>query len=163
MSVTDRLIYVLVTGFGTGLAPVASGTFGTLPGIAIAVGLQLSLAGNDLLMALWITSAVLLAIGMTLTGFTARVFKRGDPGPFVLDEIVGYLVATAMWVTVFGAPSWVAHSALFFFFRLFDVLKPYPANRFERIPGAIGIMLDDVMAGIYAGAVVLAIGAVVTL
>ena len=75
-----------------------------------------------------------------------RTFAGKDPGAFVLDEIVGYLLALAIYVAVRGDPTVLAHAACFFFFRAFDVLKTYPANRLEQLPGAPGIMLDDVAA-----------------
>ena len=75
-------------------------------------------------------------------------FATSDPGPAVIDEVMGMLA------TMFLNPSgWVSASAGFFLFRLFDVIKPYPANRLERLPGGFGIMADDLMAAIYANLV----------
>ena len=158
LSFGDRIRWMLVTGCGLGMAPVASGTFGSLGGIALAVPLQLYLDGAALALALGGLALVLLLVGCSMTGFSERTFLAKDPKPFVLDEIVGYLAALAIYVAVFGAPGWLAHAACFFFFRAFDVLKVYPANRLEYLPGAPGIMLDDVMAGIYTGGVLLLLG-----
>lgn len=154
----DRVRWMLVTGCGLGMAPVASGTFGSLGGIALAVLLQLLFVGPALAAALGVLAAVLLAVGCSMTAFSERTFLHKDPKPFVLDEIVGYLAALAIYVAVFGDPTWLAHAACFFFFRAFDVLKVYPANRLEHLPGAPGIMLDDVMAGVYTGGVLLLLG-----
>ena len=153
----ERLKWMLITGCGLGLAPVASGTFGTLGGIALAVPLQLIWSGAQLAIALAALGLLLLAVGCSMSAFSERAFGGGDPKPFVLDEIVGYLLAMAMYVAVRGDPSVWGHAAVFFFFRAFDVLKPWPANALERVPGAPGVMLDDAAAGIYAGGVVLAL------
>ena len=150
MSLRDRVWFVLITGLGTGLAPVASGTFGTLPAVGVGLLMQEWWSAGQLAVALGITALVLFVIGCAATGFVRRTFTTGDPGAFVLDEIVGYLVTLAIFCC-FADPTWIAHGAAFFLFRLFDVLKPWPANRLEYVPGAPGIMLDDVMAGVYAG------------
>jgi phosphatidylglycerophosphatase A len=160
----DRVRFLLVTGGGLGLAPVASGTFGSLGGIALAVLLQVWLSGMELAGALLGLAAVLLWVGCSMTEFSERTFLKKDPKPFVLDEIVGYLVALSIYVAVYGGqPTWLAHAACFFWFRAFDVMKTFPANRLEMLPGAPGIMLDDVMAGVYAGAVMLLLGRFVEL
>lgn len=153
-SVGDRLRYALITGFGTGLAPVAPGTFGTLPGVAIAYALCASLTPNTATLTLWLLATALLAFGCAQTTFTARAFARKDPGAFVLDEIVGYLFTVALFATILGPNTDpLTHLTFFLTFRFFDVLKPPPARQLERLPGAPGIMLDDVAAGLLAGAV----------
>ncbi|MEM9381462.1 MAG: phosphatidylglycerophosphatase A [Planctomycetota bacterium] len=126
---------------GLGLAPVAPGTFGTLGGVLIAW----LLAGKaDFLV--WI---LLVAVGLYVLGrfvapwAEARAGK--DPGFYVIDEVVGYLVTVA-WV---GGPSLLALFVAFVVFRFFDILKPPPVRWFERLPGGDGILLDDVVAGVY--------------
>ncbi|MEZ5964493.1 MAG: phosphatidylglycerophosphatase A [Planctomycetota bacterium] len=153
----DRVRWLLATGCGLGLAPVASGTFGTLGGVALALLAQVWLRGVPLGAALLVAALVLLAVGCSFTDWTARILRADDPKPFVLDEIVGYLVAIAMFALVRGDPSPTAHVACFLVFRVFDVLKVWPANRLEYVPGAPGIMLDDVAAGVYSGLVLLAL------
>jgi phosphatidylglycerophosphatase A len=153
MSLADRARWLLATGCGLGLAPVASGTFGTLGGVALALLLQLWFEGTALGLGLAALALVLLAGGCSLTDWTARVLRHKDPKPFVLDEIVGYLVALAIVTLVRGDPSPTAHVAGFLVFRAFDVLKPWPAYRLEYLPGAPGIMLDDFAAGVYSGLV----------
>lgn len=157
MSFADRVCWLLATGCGLGLAPVASGTFGTLGGVALALLLQLWLRGASLGVALLALALVLLVFGCSLTGWTERILRAEDPKPFVLDEIVGYLVALGIFALVRGDPSPTAHVACFLVFRAFDVAKPWPANRLEHLPGAPGIMLDDVAAGVYSGLVLLAL------
>lgn len=161
MSIGDRLLFILVTGFGTGLAPVASGTFGTLPAVAIAWSMQhvwFSEPGDhgNLAIALIALAVVLFVIGFFTTGFVDRILKTKDPKPFVLDEIVGYFVTLGMFCFL-AQPSIYAHAAAFFFFRLFDVIKPSPARELERWKGAPGIMSDDVIAGIYSGLALMAL------
>jgi phosphatidylglycerophosphatase A len=74
-----------------------------------------------------------------------RVFGTTDPGAGVIDEVAGMLV------TLVGLPfDWWTIGIGFFLFRLFDVIKPFPAGRFERLPGGLGMVADDVMAGVYA-------------
>ena len=154
MSSGDRLRFVLVTGFGLGLAPVAPGTFGTLAGVVPAVLIGLALHGRELAIGLWVLAGVLLAFGCAQTDFSRRTFHKEDPGPFVLDEVVGYLVTVAVYATLCGDVSPTAHAVAFLAFRAFDVVKPPPCRRLEELHGAAGIMLDDVAAGLYAGAVV---------
>ena len=151
MSAADRARFLLITSGGLGLAPFATGTFGTLGGIAVAVVLQLVWTGTSLTVALSVAAAALLVLGCSMTSFVERTFPHKDPGAFVLDEVVGYLVALAIVVAWRGEAGVLTHAVTFFAFRGFDVIKPFPADRLERVPGAPGIMLDDVMAGIYAG------------
>lgn len=145
----NRLKLAIVSCGFLGCAPVAPGTFGTLGGVAIAW----ALSGTELF-GLWaLVAAVLVyAIGQPLGGWSERYAGKKDPGIFVLDEVVGYLVTIA-WVT---GPSLLALVTAFFVFRVFDILKPWPGRRMERIPGGHGILLDDVVAGIYGLAVMAA-------
>jgi len=125
-----------------GLMPVAPGTFGTLGGVAIAW----ALAGTDLYL-LWILIAALAVyvLGRSLGAWAERRAGGHDPGWFVLDEVAGYLI-TAAWIS---GPSPLALLTAFCAFRFFDILKPPPIRRVERIGGGDGIMLDDIVAGIY--------------
>lgn len=131
-----------VVTFGyLGLSPIAPGTVGTLGGVLIAWALAGS--GNFLLWTL-VVAALLYALGRALAPWAeARAGK--DPSFYVIDEVIGYLVTVA-WVE---GPSLLTLALGFFVFRFFDVLKPFPVRRFERIPGGDGILLDDVIAGLY--------------
>ena len=153
MSAADRLRFWIVTGGGTGLAPLAPGTFGTLPGVGLAMLLGALLSDVALAAALGSAAIVLLAFGCAQTKYTERAFPNKDPGQFVLDEIVGYLVAAALFTALVAELSPRGHGLCFLAFRFFDILKPPPAGRLEEIDGAPGIMLDDVAAGVYAGLV----------
>lgn len=149
----DRLHFALATGLGSGLAPVAPGTFGTLPGVALAVFLQATVpAGMALHLSVWGLTLAALLYGCSLSGFVARAFGREDPGAFVLDEVVGFLVAYGVLLAAGGVATPWDFAWCFAAFRLFDITKPPPCRRLEEMHGAPGIMLDDVAAGVWAGA-----------
>ena len=158
MSLGDRVLFLLATSCGLGLAPVAPGTFGTLGGVGLAVVLQQFTSGARLAVALAVAAIILLVIGGTMTSFSDRVFGAKDPKAFVLDEVVGYLIALTAWVAFHGDPSVWAIAAAFAAFRVFDILKPYPIYRLEDVAGAPGVMLDDVAAGLYAALVIVVLG-----
>lgn len=91
--------------------------------------------------------AVALGLGIVVSGRAALALKRADPPMVVWDEVVG------MGLTLFEAPRTVwSMLAAFVLFRLFDITKPPPIRQLERLPGGYGIMLDDVLAGVYASA-----------
>lgn len=154
MTLLDRLRFLLVTSCGLGLSPFAPGTVGTLGGVAVGLLLQLAFAPAHVMTAYWVTAGVLFVLGCMQTDFVNRTFRGEDPGAFVLDEVIGYLVALALWMALAGngvVPDALAHTAAFFVFRVFDVLKVQPCRRLEDLPGALGIIADDVMAGVYSG------------
>lgn len=134
-------VHFLSLGFGSGLSPIAPGTAGTLA----AIPLYLLLAKLDLVAYLVVTLS-LFAIGVYLCELTSRELGGQDHPAIVWDEIVGYLI------TMMGVPpkiEWLV--AGFLLFRLFDILKPWPIRVLDRsIKGGLGIMLDDVLAGIFA-------------
>jgi phosphatidylglycerophosphatase A len=136
----DRLALLWGTGFGTGYSPVVSGTVGTLVGIP----LYLLLHGAGLALYLTVTVILFLA-GVAAANRLERRFKAKDPSQVVADEVVGYLVA-ACAIT----PSLSSVIITFILFRIFDIVKPFPARRSERLPGGWGIMIDDIWAGLYA-------------
>jgi phosphatidylglycerophosphatase A len=153
VSLADRLRFLLVTSCGLGLSPVAPGTVGTLGGVALAVLIQAT-AGDRAIAVWWIAAAVLFALGCGQSAFVKRTFPKEDPGQFVLDEVVGYLVTVGSYALLrhgHEVSAW-DHAAAFVAFRVFDVWKLQPARRLEDLPGAFGIMADDQMAGLYAGA-----------
>ncbi len=131
----------LAFGFGTGLAPVAPGTFGSLPGLLL-FWLTLDFG---LYIQLGIAAAIALA-GIWICGESARRIGVHDHGGIVWDEIVG------MYVTLFAAPVSVTGFALaFVLFRVMDIVKPWPIRDLDhRIHGGQGIMLDDLVAALYA-------------
>jgi phosphatidylglycerophosphatase A len=146
--VIDAAIRWVALGFGAGRSPVAPGTVGTAVGVPLAWG-------ASLIPGVFLAPLLLLSLPLCAwvcdraakTGIDGRGCEK-DPGWIVLDEIVGYLVATA-WVE----PSWAAYGAAFLLFRLFDILKPFPVGWLDRnVDGGWGILLDDVAAGLMARA-----------
>ncbi|HFE48724.1 MAG TPA: phosphatidylglycerophosphatase A [Chromatiaceae bacterium] len=137
-------VHLLAFGFGSGLAPRAPGTFGTLVGIAFFW----PLAGLPPIAYLLVV-AMLFALGIWLCGRTSRDLGVHDHGGIVWDEIVGLLV------TLFGAPFEVSVVLVgFVLFRIFDILKPWPIGWLDRrVSGGFGIMIDDVLAGVFAAAI----------
>lgn len=136
-----RLILLFSSNAGLGYAPFASGTFGTLAGIPIFY-----------LTAAWpwwiflITFAALLCFSFWLSDAAGKIYGVADDGRIVIDELVGYLVAVA-----FLPWSWSAALLGFFWFRLFDILKPQPARWFDaNMKNGVGVVLDDFAAGLYA-------------
>lgn len=151
MGFVDRFRWLLITSGGLGCSPWAPGTVGTLGGVVLGVTLQWACPGHVML-AWSIAAAVLFVWGCLQSDFVARTWPQEDPGQFVLDEVVGYLVTLLVYTLVHKVePTALAHVGAFFSFRVFDVLKPQPARKLEDLPGAWGIMADDQMAGIYAG------------
>ena len=138
----DKLKLAFVSSGFLGLSPVAPGTVGTLGGVAIAWALSHSSA-----FLLWslVTCGVLYLIGRSLGDWAERYAGKKDPGIFVIDEVIGYLVTVA-WIE---GPSLLALVVAFIVFRFFDIFKPPPARRLERLGGGDGILLDDVVAGLY--------------
>jgi phosphatidylglycerophosphatase A len=140
-SVFRNPVHFLAFGLGSGAAPVAPGTFGTLA----AVPLYLLLA--QLPLALYLLAVVLaFGVGIWLCERTSRDLGVHDHGGIVWDEFVGF------WLTMVAAPEgWQWLLAGFLLFRLFDILKPFPINYLDRhIHGGLGIMLDDAVAGSFA-------------
>lgn len=135
-----RAVLFAATGFGVGRAPIAPGTFGTLVGILFYVA------------ASWLTPlyyvVVVLAlfiVGMWLCEIAETELGEHDHPSIVWDEIVGFLI------TMFLAPPgwrWIVLG--FLLFRLFDIWKPFPIQHLERVPGGLGAMADDALAGVYA-------------
>ncbi len=137
-------VYLAAFGFGSGLAPLAPGTFGTLVGVPVFWAISA-----------WSLPAYLLAtlaltlLGVWLCGHTARGLGVHDHPGIVWDEIVGYLVT----MTTLPA-DWTWMLAGFVAFRFFDIVKPWPIQAIDsHLEGGLGIMLDDLLAGFYAAAI----------
>jgi phosphatidylglycerophosphatase A len=140
-------VHFLAFGFGAGLAPWAPGTAGTL--VAVPIGIATHSLGMPVRCAL---VGLIAAIGVWLCGESARRLNAHDHPGIVWDEIAGYLLA------MLAAPSgWPWVVAGFGLFRLFDIVKPWPIRELDHgLGGGVGIMLDDIVAGVYAAAVILA-------
>jgi phosphatidylglycerophosphatase A len=140
-------IHLLAFGFGAGLAPRAPGTFGTLVAVPIVLGVMQFGFAAHLAFAIAATAA-----GIWLCGASARRLGVHDHPGIVWDEITGYTV------TMLAAPSdWYWLAAGFVLFRFFDIVKPWPIREADHsLSGGLGIMLDDIIAGIFAAAILLA-------
>lgn len=136
-------VHCLATGFGSGLLPKIPGTFGTLAAVPFY-----------LLLMQWSVWALIVAVmiggvvGIYLCDQTAKDMGVHDHGSIVWDEFIGF------WLTMIFLPSlaWQPIFAGFIFFRFFDMVKPWPIRWLDRhLHGGFGIMLDDIVAGIFAG------------
>jgi len=145
----DRLKLAIVSFGFLGCSPFAPGTVGTLGGVLVAWLLRDT--PNFWVWAL-VASAILYVVSQPLGAWAERYAGKKDPGIFVVDEVIGYLITIA-WTS---GPSPVALVVAFFVFRFFDILKPPPARQMESLPGGHGILLDDVMAGLWGLAVMIA-------
>ena len=142
--------HLLALGFGSGLAPRAPGTIGTLAAIPVYL-----LCAQLPLLAYLLVIAATFVMGVYLCGRTARALGVHDHPGIVWDEVVGYLLTMA-----FAPPGWQWVAAGFVCFRLFDIWKPWPIRVLDRsVHGGLGIMLDDLLAGLVAGLVLLGIAA----
>ena len=144
---------LIATFGGIGLLPRAPGTWGSLAATLVAIAL-VELAGS---VALILATAVTTAIGWWAT---SNYLARGDdpdPGPVVIDEVIG------QWITILAVPpTAVYYASAFLLFRIFDIFKPWPIRWLDRrVPGAAGVILDDVLAGIFAAIVLLSVQATV--
>ena len=136
---------VVVSTFGyIGLFPVAPGTIGSAAGLLVYALVRLVGLGVPEA----IVIVVLCGAGIISGPAAERHFGGIDPGPVVIDEVMGMLI------TLFLIPvGWGGALIGFLLFRVFDIVKPYPASRLERLPGGYGIMADDAMAAVYANLV----------
>jgi phosphatidylglycerophosphatase A len=132
----------IATVAGVGYAPVAPGTFGSAAGLVV----WWLLPASPVLQAVAIV-AIFIA-GSWGGSVAERHFGRSDPGQVVIDEVMGMLIT--LWLNPVG---WKGALAGFLLFRVFDVIKPYPANRLEQLHGGVGVMADDAMAAVYANLV----------
>lgn len=134
-------IHLLAFGFGSGLSPYAPGTVGTV--VAIPIYLLL----NTFSLFTYFTSVVLISLlSIFIAGESARLLKVHDHGGIVIDEICGYLLTMLL-----APPGWQWVLLGFVLFRFFDILKPWPIRYLDRqVLGGLGIVVDDLMAGIYA-------------
>ncbi len=146
---------VSITSLGVGLLPGPHGTYGSALTLAAAL-VWLWLGGAALqgwTYFLLLAGLCAVAVGFSQAAEKLQVFgERSDPGQIVIDEAVGMLIA--LWGQ--GAPiSWWQVGLAFVAFRFFDIVKPWPVNAIQRLPGGWGVVADDVAAGLYALGVVL--------
>jgi phosphatidylglycerophosphatase A len=143
-STGDRLTLCLATGLGLGYAPKAPGTFGSLLGLPLVWLLELW--GLPPIVD-WVVAVLIFLLGVPICARSAKLFGREDPPQVVYDEIAAFPI-------VFAFVGLTPLSAVlgFAWFRLFDIVKPWPIRRFELLPSGWGVMADDAVAGLFAGA-----------
>jgi phosphatidylglycerophosphatase A len=137
-----KTVLFCVTGAGAGYFPRLPGTIGTLVAVPLSLLLNRLATSNLPLATSIISGSILMAIWLSTKA--AEILQQKDPQIIVVDEIVGFLVGNYL------APfQWTSLLCSFLLFRLFDITKIFPINRLEQLPGGVGIVLDDVMAGVY--------------
>jgi phosphatidylglycerophosphatase A len=144
-----RRLGLFIATFGyLGYVPIAPGTFGSAAGLAVFAAVRGT--GST---AIETAAIVLLFLIGVWSGTQAEHHFGGvDPQPVVLDEVVGMLITLA-----FLPVNWVGAFVGFLVFRVLDVFKPWPAARFERLPGGLGVMADDGMAAVYGNLIMRAL------
>jgi len=134
-----KTAHFIATTFYSGYFPIAPGTVGSFVAVLILWFLP-TLS--------WLTLSIISITGFLIGVWAAKIAEESwghDPGQVNWDEVIG------MFITVIAIPKhWVIYGCGFFIFRLFDIIKPFPVNKMEKLPGGLGIMSDDVIAGIYA-------------
>lgn len=138
----ERIASLLATVFGIGHLPYAPGTWGSLA--ALPLGYLVYGLGGVIPMLLLVD--LIFVVGWWSAHQHAKELGDKDPGSIVIDEVAGQLVVLAVI-----PPSIIAYGIGFAAFRLFDILKPWPISWIDRrVPGGLGIMLDDIVAGLFA-------------
>lgn len=137
----EKIILLIAAWFGTGFIPFAPGTWGSLAALPFAAGAySLGIISSCLSLVL------IIVFSIWISGNASKILKMEDPSAVVIDEVAG------IFVTMFLIPvSWTGIIAGFILFRFFDILKPFPAGLVDRkVKGGTGIVLDDILAGVYA-------------
>jgi phosphatidylglycerophosphatase A len=147
-----RLAIVLASWFGCGYAPYAPGTAGSAAGILIA-WLLISQAGLSPSYLIPLT-AFMTPLAIWAASATANQLGKEDPGLVVIDEVLGQWLTSAAIVHA----TWQSYVLAFALFRIFDITKPWPIRKLERLHGGLGIVADDLLAGVYGALVMLVAG-----
>jgi phosphatidylglycerophosphatase A len=137
--------WAIGTFFGVGLLKPGPGTYGSAAALSLWMTAAQTLHPAHLPLYTAIAAIVVTLVGIPAATIVARESGREDPGQVIIDEVAGQLIAL-----IFCPPDWAHGILAFFLFRLFDILKPPPIRRLERLPAGTGIMLDDVAAGVFA-------------
>jgi phosphatidylglycerophosphatase A len=160
-----RISLVIATAFGLGYIPLAPGTFGSLAGAAICIamvwlgaphywqilllrgGVNFWTVGWTPSRADYMATLIIAVVGIYVADQISKTSGAKDPQIVVIDEVSGQMVAYFFPLTVLNWKSWLLG---FILFRVFDIWKPFPARQAESLPGGLGIMADDWIAGVYA-------------
>jgi len=153
----DRVAYAIAIGAGAGLSPFAPGTCGAIEGVGVYLGAAylahrlLTPTHSESFVFLVLLNVLVFAIGVWASGRACEISGLKDPQKVVVDEVSGQLIAL---VPVALSPAVVPVVVAFVLFRLFDIFKPYPIRKLESLPGGLGVMADDALAGVYAAVLV---------
>ncbi len=147
------LARIVGTWFGIGYFPIAPGTLASLVALGMVYAVRLLVRAHASAFLFWGLFLSVPAIGAAHE--LARQEGKKDPQIVVVDEVAGQLIALSGAATLRHLHIWVA---AFVLFRFFDIVKPYPIRRIEKLPGGLGIVLDDVMAGIYSAVILFVAG-----
>jgi len=141
---------LITSCFGLGFLPIAPGTWGSLPPVAIFLLFNLyqvpTLTTSIVMVVLMLISSILCVM---FTPSIQKITGKTDPGEVVIDEFAGQCVAFA--ILAGQSNIWLTAIAGFLLFRFFDILKPAPIRNLEKLPKGWGVLLDDLLAGVYAG------------
>jgi len=140
----------LVTGFGIGLLPIAPGTYGSILGMLLFL-----ILAHLYLPILWLSLiiTILYLVSYLAVQSALKIIQRPDPGEIVIDEVLGMMVVMMM---IPPDPKWAFLA--FILFRLFDIFKPWPINVVDsKLKNALGVILDDFLAALYAGIIIVGI------
>ena len=141
---------LLATGFGIGLLPIAPGTFGSMLGIVLFLAIA-----HLYLPIFWLGMMILILYFVSYLAVQSalKIIKRPDPGEIVIDEVLGMML---VMMTIPPDPKWIFLA--FILFRIFDILKPWPVNQVDsKLKNALGVILDDLLAALYAGIIIVGI------
>lgn len=159
-STQDRIILLIATGLGSGYSPVAPGTAGAIVGVGLFLVSKYAERTYDVKYFALGVCWVVIFLGIWVSARAAKSFAAKDPRQIVIDEIAGQFIALLLTP---GLSESLESSSMkkaiylsllcFAFFRLFDIVKPYPIKKLENLKSGLGVMADDIMAGVYAGIV----------
>jgi phosphatidylglycerophosphatase A len=138
--------FAVATFFGAGYGKPGPGTWGSVAAVLLWAAFAFTLHPSTLALTLALTLGIVVAtaLGVPAATIVERECGRTDPGFVVIDEVIG------QWIALLGSPADWRHGLIaLVLFRLFDITKPFPVRRLERLPGGWGIVFDDVAAGLY--------------
>jgi phosphatidylglycerophosphatase A len=147
VSIRDKICLLVSTSFGLAYLPVAPGTWGTLPGVAVFLLIVQASPAAYHTWLIGLAMAIACVVTVALSPWAERYWNMKDPKKFVPDEVAGFLVT----VLFFRTPDLLLTTFwAFVVTRFFDIVKVPPARQFEALPSGWGILLDDVMSSLYA-------------
>ena len=146
----EPLWIMIGTGLGVGYIKIASGTFASLLGIVFYLLIYFICDDSSFYLAYFIVLLLLTPLSIYVASYLEKnVFKQKDPHPVVIDEIVGYLFALAFIKSPDLQRTFIYVTVAFFLFRFFDIVKPSPIRQSQNLPSGLGIVIDDVLAGLF--------------